>query len=235
MAHGTSKKLDQYTGRLTAREAAAGMNAAIANARRLAEDATLLLQSGRFPTAASVAMLSLEESGKVSVLRGIFSCASQNALSAEWKRYRTHSAKNFLGLMPDFVRQGAKSLEDFHSLFTDATKADRGALDSVKQIGFYTDCLGKAHWSIPTEIISEQLATSLVRIAEIMIPKKAVTEQELQLWAEHMQPWPTSLSKMADRLATWAAAMVKVGLMTEQQANELIQFSATPRHRGQVQ
>ena len=31
-------------------------------------------------------------------------------------------------------------------------------LDQLKQIAFYTDCLGDAHWSIPDEVIDESPA-----------------------------------------------------------------------------
>jgi len=47
------------------------MNAATRNARRLAADARLLLDAGRLPTAAALATLSIEETGKVSILREI--------------------------------------------------------------------------------------------------------------------------------------------------------------------
>jgi AbiV family abortive infection protein len=45
------------------------MNAATKNAGRLAKDAANLLESGSFATAASIAILSIEEAGKVSILR----------------------------------------------------------------------------------------------------------------------------------------------------------------------
>ncbi|MBN1085452.1 AbiV family abortive infection protein [Erwinia aphidicola] len=32
------------------------------------------------------------------------------------------------------------------------------ALDQLKQISFYTDCLGKAHWSIPDNVIDRDTA-----------------------------------------------------------------------------
>ena len=65
------KKLDAYRGRLDASQVATGINAAIENAKRLADDASLLLEVGRFPTAASLSILSIEESGKVSILRAL--------------------------------------------------------------------------------------------------------------------------------------------------------------------
>ena len=62
-------QLSQYNGRLTPPQIADGMNAAIRNARRLADDARTLLDLGSYPTAASLAVLSIEERGKVSILR----------------------------------------------------------------------------------------------------------------------------------------------------------------------
>ena len=62
-------KLQPYRGKLSLGQIVAGMNAAIRNARRLADDAKTLLDLSRYPTAASLAILSIEESGKVSVLR----------------------------------------------------------------------------------------------------------------------------------------------------------------------
>ena len=61
--------LSPYRGALTIKQVAKGMNAATNNARRLAQDARLLLDNKRWPTAASVAALSIEESGKVVILR----------------------------------------------------------------------------------------------------------------------------------------------------------------------
>ncbi len=65
----SAAKLDQYRGRLDAPQIAEGINAAAHTARRLAEDARLLINKRRFPTAASLAILSNEESGKASMLR----------------------------------------------------------------------------------------------------------------------------------------------------------------------
>jgi hypothetical protein len=45
------------------------MNAANRNARRLVADAKLLLDAGRYPSAAALAALAIEESGKTSILR----------------------------------------------------------------------------------------------------------------------------------------------------------------------
>jgi hypothetical protein len=65
------KKLDSYKGKLSADQVAAGINAATKNAKRLSEDAALLFEAGRFPSAVSLAILSIEESGKASILRSL--------------------------------------------------------------------------------------------------------------------------------------------------------------------
>src|ERR1043165_9306013 len=88
------KKLDAYKGRLSLEQIVAGINAAIHNARRLAEDARLLLESKRYPSAAALAILSIEESGKTSILRSLAFANNQEALIACWRNYRTHTKKN---------------------------------------------------------------------------------------------------------------------------------------------
>src|SRR5262245_14331298 len=65
------KPIAQYRGPLSAQQIADGMNGAARNAKRLLEDAITLIKAGRFPTACSVAILSIEESGKLPVLRAL--------------------------------------------------------------------------------------------------------------------------------------------------------------------
>src|ERR1039457_2960683 len=77
--------LQQYKGQLTPADAADGMNAAITNAKRLAEDASLLFGRGRYPTASSLAILSLEEQGKCAILRELLSASSDNEIADCWK------------------------------------------------------------------------------------------------------------------------------------------------------
>ena len=58
------KKLDICAGRLNAESIAEGINASRANTKRLASDARLMLDAERFPTAAALAVLSIDKSGK---------------------------------------------------------------------------------------------------------------------------------------------------------------------------
>jgi AbiV family abortive infection protein len=59
------------------------MTAASENAARLAQDAILLLDAGCLPTACSLAVLSIEESGKVSILRAMSLARDDNELIEE--------------------------------------------------------------------------------------------------------------------------------------------------------
>jgi AbiV family abortive infection protein len=208
----SSKRLPSYKGKLSAKQIADGMNAAIANARRLLEDAKALVQMGRFPTAASLAALSIEESGKVSILRSLATSKSLEEAAAAWKDYRSHTRKNVQWLLPDMALKGAQKLEDFWPLF-DANAEHPHLLDQVKQLGFYTDCLGTGNWSVPSEVIDEKLAKSLIQVAAISVGKKEVSAKEVELWIQHVGSAPKGdLAAGKQALVSWYAAMQDAGL-----------------------
>jgi AbiV family abortive infection protein len=208
-------KLPQYNRELNASQIARGMNAARRNARRLAHDASLLLAAGRYPTAASLAVLSIEESGKVSVLRGLALAPSAETRMLAWKDYRSHRSKNAAWILPELAAKGARDLEALR-LATDPSAEHTAILDQVKQIGLYTDCLGDAHWSEPDKVVDESLARSLVGIADLFAKTKTVTVKEVELWMEHMRPsYGAPLDWMKTALLNWYAAMREHGLWEE--------------------
>ena len=203
--------LAPYHGSLTVMQVAVGMNAATANARRLAQDARLLLDNKRWPTAASVAALSIEESGKVVILRR-FLTADKGEVKKLWKDYRTHKKKNINWILPKLVSEGARHLEDFRSI-VDLASDHPAVLDATKQMGFYSDCLENIRWSEPDRVINEALAKGLVNAAEALSPERNVSVRELELWVEHMGPvWRKGLGQMKQALGSWYAAMQAEGL-----------------------
>jgi AbiV family abortive infection protein len=206
------RKLPQYAGRLTPAQVAAGMNAAQANARRLLASAEALLAANCYPAAASLAALSIEESGKTGILRELALAHDDQAAAAAWRRFRYHTSKNAIWLVPQKVAAGARFLEDFRSLFQPESEHP-SVLDKVKQLGFYTDCLGDAHWSSPEQVVDEPLARSLVAIAGCLTSQHEVTESEITLWVQHMGPvWGGPLDLMRRALVTWYAELLKLGL-----------------------
>jgi AbiV family abortive infection protein len=204
--------LSPYRGVLTIKQVATGMNAATNNSRRLAQDARLLLDNKRWPTAASVAALSIEESGKVVILRR-FLTAKSDEIKGLWKEYRTHTKKNINWIFPELVSKGARRLEDFNPMFDSASDHPE-VLDATKQIGFYTDCLGNARWSLPSEVVDEALAKSLVTAAEVLSPGRNISVRELELWVEYLGPvWDKNPDWMKQALVNWYGALQAEGLV----------------------
>ena len=181
------KKLNQYQKELSATQVANGINCAIKNARRLILDSELLLEKKRFPSALGLAILAIEEAGKVPILRELSVAKNAEELKTAWKAYRSHTKKNVMWIFYDLFKSGARKLEDFRPI-VDKDSEHPYILDNVKQICFYTDCLGNAHWSAPDEIIEEGLAREIVNLAKSFVPKKEVDEKEIALWIKHIGP-----------------------------------------------
>ena len=217
------KKLDAYRGKLSAAEIAKGMTVAGHNARRLANDAATLLAVGSFPTAASLAALAIEEAGKASILRALALAKNDAEIKDEWKAYRSHTRKNTIWILPTLAASGVRKLDDLLPLF-DHDSDHPFLLDQLKQLGLYTDCLGKGHWAIPTEVVEQDLARMLVNVANVLAKDKDVSEKEVELWIEHVGPvWKKDPAWMKKALANWYAAMQVAGLAPEGE-NKMEQF-----------
>lgn len=206
------RKLDQYKGKLTPAQIADGMNEAAANAKRLYEDARLLFEHGRHPSALSLAALSIEESGKLSILRSVALARDQKELAETWREYRSHTSKNTMWPFVQMFLQGGRRLGDFRPLVEDKSEHSF-LLDNIKQLAFYTDCLGKRHWSVPAEVIDHELAESIVQIARLLLPKREITEREIELWIEYIQTvWKQSMEMMEAAVSAWHRQMCAEGL-----------------------
>jgi AbiV family abortive infection protein len=218
-----AKKLDQYTDTLNPDQVAAGMNVALRNAKRLADDAALLLEHERYCSATALAILSIEESGKLPLLRMLATATSGEEAKRYWREYRSHTKKTVMGAFLELFCQGARRLDQF------ATLVDQGAdhphvIDQIKQIALYSDCLGNAHWSEPHEVIDEPLARSMVLTATLLAKEQEVTPREIELWVTHVGPHLHGNRELAERgLETWYAEMQRNGL-APQGRNSMAQF-----------
>lgn len=207
-----NRHLQPYRGPLSAKEIAEGMNLASENARRLRDDARLLFESNRFPSSLALAILSIEETRKISILRKLALFSTPEGVKAYWKEYTSHTEKNRLWPFSDLVGSGARHLEDFRELVE--PNADHPLLlDSLKQVAIYTDCLGKKHWSCPADVVEPDLAVRLLQIADLKCNNQVYTEREIELWIEHLKPvWERSLAEMKTALLSWRRAMIDEGL-----------------------
>ncbi|AXO15961.1 AbiV family abortive infection protein [Thalassospira indica] len=217
----TKGKPEEFRGTLSPSTAAEGINAAFRNARRLLDDAKLLFSEMRYPTASSIAALAIEEAGKSSIIRSIVLAGDAPEVSKEWKRYRDHRSKNGAWILPSLAKDGGRYLKDFSSV-VDRNGEHTVLLNSVKQLGLYTDCYGNSHWSEPEKVIDRELAGQLIHTAELLCIKRDVTVREIELWIEYIQP-VNGTSKMAQGLIQWAEKMHEEGL-SETTPEDFMQF-----------
>jgi AbiV family abortive infection protein len=138
------RPLALFVGRLSPAKIAEGINAAERNAKRLAQDARFLLEAKRFPSAAALAILAIEEAGKAHVLRGMSVAKTDDEVKKTWKEFRSHTRKNVLWTLREMIQGGARKLDDFGPMF-DPNSDHPYILDQLKQLSFYTDCVGKGN------------------------------------------------------------------------------------------
>jgi AbiV family abortive infection protein len=203
--------LNKFSGRLTPQQLADGMNAASENANRLAADARLLFDNARYASAMALAILAIEESGKLGVLRGIAVAADDAALRSAWSDYRTHTRKNVAWTLLHELQSGARRFGDFAKMFEEDAEHPQ-ILDNVKQVAFYTDCLGDCHWSKPDSAITRELAEYMVVAAKGMAKQEQVTAEEMELWIGYLKPaWNEAGARLV-ALCDWDKEMRARGL-----------------------
>jgi AbiV family abortive infection protein len=220
------KKLEAYTGQLTPAQAAAGIEAAVVNARSLLVDAQLLFDAKRWSRVASLAILAIEEAGKIPFLRELL-VLPESELKNAWRSYRSHTEKNVLGGFLDHV-ESSPNIEDYRPLYDKENDHPR-VLDAVKQLGFYSDCLGKCHWSLPAEVVNEELAKSLLLTAKTLIPDGESAMQsapELELWVKHLRPvWRKDMALMKRALIDCYQEASDLGVLRgKQTVEEMVRF-----------
>jgi len=218
------EKIQQYKGRLSAAEVSLGINCARKNAQRVVGDADVLLGLGRYPSALALAVLAIEEAGKIPILRSLALARSDEEAKTDWRDYRKHTSKHRVWHSLEYAMKGARNLNDFARLF--ASDVERPAiLDQLKQLAFYTDLLDKRlSWSMPTDVIGKDLATITVQSAKILAKGEEVTQREIELWMQHLgSVWKQSNEAMEKGLADWYAALQAEGLKATGE-NEMRQF-----------
>lgn len=205
--------LNPYWGRLPADKIAEGMNVARTNAARLAADARMMLDGQRYETAAALAILSIEEAGKESLLRELALATDDPGAKECWKRLRSHSAKNAMWIFPELVGRGARLLDEFAAV-VDASSDHTEVLDKLKQVCIYSDCYGKTRWHQPAGTMTESVARYLVKTAELFAARREITPREIELWIQHMGPvWHRSPGWQRKALANWYSQMQAEGLV----------------------
>jgi AbiV family abortive infection protein len=213
----------QYKDKLDAKLGAEGIRFAKENAQTLLEDAELLFQNGRIERSVSLAILSIEESGKPSIIRSILLTDNPKELKKEWQNYRKHTAKNLSWIFPELFYKGARKLEDFRPLF-DPTSNHGQLLDNLKQLSFYTDIFSSKKWTIPKNVIDKELAEMILLSARVLSSQDEGIDSEegLKLWIKHMKPvWNKGMELMKHTLIECYKQAAELGIIKKEKVGKM--------------
>lgn len=203
---------NQHRGRLTPEQIAEGMHAAARNACRLAEDAKVLLAQERYPSAAALAVTSIEESGKQIVLLKLALVADDAEAMRCWKNeYRKHSVKNRIAKLLPAIQGRAQTIAAFRDLLAQEPKFGQ-KLEEQRQLALYTDCMDNVQWSEPAQAVDGARARELVKMADALadalshelVPPDGNTAGVVKSWVRRLGPsWGSSAKKMKEALVAW--------------------------------
>jgi len=144
--------------RLSREEGLKAARAAAATARGLYADASLLYANGRRPRAAALAILALEEVGKLWVLDTIVDAPDEASLKQAWDAYRAHRPKvaNTLKAGP-----GLDERQVQQSVGREA--------DTLKQLALYSNRLASGDWVSPEAAVHDEDAALAMQLAKYMV------------------------------------------------------------------
>ncbi|MCA1788784.1 MAG: AbiV family abortive infection protein, partial [Thioalkalivibrio sp.] len=140
---------------------------AVKTARQLYADAQLLLANERWPRAAALAVLCLEEVGKLQLLPLIHDAADDQARRKAWEAYRSHPLKSSQNAVP------GQANNDEHRRQLSFKFGQE--FDQLKQLAFYSNWLDSGAWVRPDEVITQGDAELVVTWAGVMV-------EQLQEW-----------------------------------------------------
>jgi len=181
-------RIEHFTGRLSPKMIAEGCNLATKNAARLAKDARCLFDEGRYQSAAALATLSIEESGKVHVLEHLALADDEKEAKAIWRRFRKHTEKNIFW---SFSLEKGQGLIDALEKHSSKDIQQPQLLETLKQLSLYTDCVGSGRWMSPCQIAEDTIkrfAESLVKIAEFHSSIHHRTVRDIEILIECVKP-----------------------------------------------
>ena len=203
-----AQNLNRYNGKLSLQQIVEGINIVMNNARNLYLDAVLLLENGRFPRAASLAILSLEECGKATILRMMALTDNQNEIDTLWKDFSRHHSKNVPAAFVNRLLAGDRSIVEIRSSLNNKP-GECHLIDQLKQMGFYVDCDANIHWLIPSEQVNESIARHYVSMAGGMSNLPETTIEDIELLIKHLKPASGQDEEVKKRaLVTWLQGQI---------------------------
>jgi AbiV family abortive infection protein len=166
---------DKLSERLTPTEMGRGIAAANRNARRLLGDAILLYENYRYPSAAALATLAMEESAKWWALLHVTVLQDAKAIANAWRDHRRHVTKldRAIAIVKDaFERSGGEVVA------TPSTELAR-ATQALKERCIYTDFIKDRRWTEPSGACDAALCRGHLGGALVMVTRYHITGRYL--------------------------------------------------------
>lgn len=195
--------MNNHGSKLTLQQIVEGINAVMSNARSLYQDAVLLLEHRRFPRAASLAILSIEEVGKTIILRRMALTEDQDNIDGLWKEFTRHHAKNVPAAFVNRLLAGDRTFREMNVSLGNKG-GECSSIDQLKQLGFYVDCDKTIRWLTPYDQVTEPIALHYVGIAQGLSNQPDTTIQDIELFIKHFKSaWGESADIKKQAFLNW--------------------------------
>jgi len=180
---------NQFSSVISVKEAAEGISVTLLNAKELFRDAEILFENGRNPRAIALAILSIEEYGKIEKIKELL--LSKQKIASLWRDLRSHKSKNYFWLFPLLKNMGITNYELITSLSSPGSNSVK-FLDQLKQICFYTEAIENENgkgclWWLPSDITDADLAKFYLETARVVVYDDGIhwTEGALRVYIEY--------------------------------------------------
>lgn len=199
---------------LTPADAARGMLATHRNMRRLFDDALLLLENARYPSATTTALLAHEEAPKAMAIVMILTWLPPPSVLDKdkakqlrrllWAPFNDHAEKNRQAL--DLHRRlgdwPAELRESVASMNTQELAED---FVELRERGTYTECVqGRERWSIPEMVVDRATAALFVSLARRTFGRLLVPNTTLRTLAANQMVTRLIGDRRAGEIQRWA-------------------------------
>ncbi len=137
---------------LNKEQIAKGMHLCYMNAMSLVDESRLLKENGYYARALSLAILALEELGKIPLIFNMILCPADDAEAwrKSWEEFQSHKSK--LGIMTIYGKQVLRALGE--SFKTELPSGIEPLANKLKQLGFYVSFF-KDRFVLPEDFAKE--------------------------------------------------------------------------------
>lgn len=136
------------------------------NAQSLSFDALLLKEHNRLSRSISLAVLAIEEIGKMEIVRRIFRCKDSNQRAKLWNDFRNHKAKNNQWVFY-YLKINNATKKDYDDIVGKGKNASN-FLDGLKMSAFYVDIDNKGKIYSPDHL-DERLSIETIEAMTALI------------------------------------------------------------------